>query len=324
MRVIVIGGSGHIGTYLIPRLVEAGHTVVNVSRGLREPYQAHAAWKMVKQVVVDKDAEEAAGIFGQRILELQPDVVMDMICFRLASAQQLVEALRGHIQHFLHCGTIWTHGHSTVVPTVEDQPKQPFGEYGIQKAAIESYLLNQARRHGFPATLLHPGHIVGPGWAPLNPAGNFNVEVFSRLARGEELTLPNLGLETVHHVHADDVAQSFMQAMVNRSAAVGESFHVVSPAAVTLRGYAEAMASWFGQPSRLKFLGWEDWRKTVSDEDANSTWDHIAHSPNCSIAKAQRMINYQPRYTSLQAVQESVRWLIENDRIDTGFVRANS
>jgi nucleoside-diphosphate-sugar epimerase len=84
------------------------------------------------------------------------------------------------------------------------------------------------------------------------------------------------------------------------------------------------MASWFGQPSRLKFLGWEDWRKTVSDEDANSTWDHIAHSPNCSIAKAQRMINYQPRYTSLQAVQESVRWLIENDRIDTGFVRANS
>lgn len=324
MRVIVIGGSGHIGTYLIPRLVEAGHTVVNVSRGLREPYQAHAAWKMVKQVVVDKDAEEAAGIFGQRILELQPDVVMDMICFRLASAQQLVEALRGHIQHFLHCGTIWTHGHSTVVPTVEDQPKHPFGEYGIQKAAIESYLLNQARRHGFPATLLHPGHIVGPGWAPLNPAGNFNVEVFSRLARGEELTLPNLGLETVHHVHADDVAQSFMQAMVNRSAAVGESFHVVSPAAVTLRGYAEAMASWFGQLSRLKFLGWEDWRKTVSDEDANSTWDHIAHSPNCSIAKAQRMINYQPRYTSLQAVQESVRWLIENDRIDTGFVRANS
>lgn len=324
MRVIVIGGSGHIGTYLIPRLVEAGHTVVNVSRGQREPYQAHAAWKMVKQVVVDKDAEEAAGIFGQRILELQPDVVMDMICFRLASAQQLVEALRGHIQHFLHCGTIWTHGHSTVVPTVEDQPKQPFGEYGIQKAAIESYLLNQARRHGFPATLLHPGHIVGPGWAPLNPAGNFNVEVFSRLARGEELTLPNLGLETVHHVHADDVAQSFMQAMVNRSAAVGESFHVVSPAAVTLRGYAEAMAAWFGQPSRLKFLGWEDWRKTVSDEDANSTWDHIAHSPNCSIAKAQRMINYQPRYTSLQAVQESVRWLIENDRIDTGFVRANS
>jgi nucleoside-diphosphate-sugar epimerase len=322
MRVIVIGGSGHIGTYLIPRLVDAGHIVVNVSRGQREPYQPHAAWKSVKQVAVDKDAEEAAGIFGQRILELQPDIVMDMICFSLASAQQLVEALRGHVQHLLHCGTIWTHGPSAVVPTIEDQPKHPFGEYGIQKAAIESYLLDQGRRHGFPATLLHPGHIVGPGWSPLNPSGNFNVEVFSRLARGEELTLPNLGLETVHHVHADDVAQSFMQAMVNRSIAVGESFHVVSPAAVTLRGYAEAMAAWFGQPARLKFLGWEEWRKTVSEEDANSTWDHIARSPNCSIAKAQRMIGYQPRYSSLQSVQESVRWLVDNGKVDAGLVRA--
>ena len=32
-------------------------------------------------------------------------------------------------------------------------------------------LLAEARRTGFPATALHPGHIVGPGWAPLNPAG---------------------------------------------------------------------------------------------------------------------------------------------------------
>ena len=30
MRVVIIGGSGHVGTYLAPRLVEAGHEVVNV------------------------------------------------------------------------------------------------------------------------------------------------------------------------------------------------------------------------------------------------------------------------------------------------------
>ncbi len=36
----------------------------------------------------------------------------------------------------------------------------------------------------------------------------------------------------------------------------------------------------------------------------------IAHSPNCNIAKAQRLLDYRPRYTSLQAVQESVTWLI--------------
>ena len=33
MKVIVTGGTGHIGTYLIPRLVEAGHEVICITRG---------------------------------------------------------------------------------------------------------------------------------------------------------------------------------------------------------------------------------------------------------------------------------------------------
>jgi nucleoside-diphosphate-sugar epimerase len=312
MRVIVIGGTGHVGTYLVPRLVEAGHDVVVLSRAERQPYRPHAAWAAVERVNIDRTAEERAGAFGSRVAALRPDIVIDMICFTPESARHLVEALRGRVQHFLSCGTIWVHGYSTQVPAVESLPRRPFGEYGVQKAAIEAYLLDQARRHGFPATILHPGHIVGQGWAPLNPAGHFNPQVFARLARGEELALPNLGLETVHHVHADDVAQSFMQAIAHWSAAVGESFHVVSPAALTLRGYAEAVASWFGLPARLRFQSWDEWRASVAEEDAEMTWDHIAHSPNCSIAKAHRLLEYNPRHSSLQAVRESLDWLIEH------------
>ena len=311
MRVVIIGGSGHVGTYLVPRLVEAGHEVINITRGQREPYQSHAAWKQVQQVVIDREASEATRSFGPQIRSLQPDVVIDMICFTLQSTRELVEALRGQVQHFLHCGTIWIHGPSVVVPTTEEQPRCPFGDYGIQKAAIEAYLLNESRRNGFPATALHPGHIVGTGWEPLNPAGHFNPQVFAQLARGEELTLPNIGLETIHHVHADDVAQSFTQAIANWSSAVGESFHVVSSGALSLRGYAESVSAWFGQTAKLKFMPWEEWRNTVTAEEAQATWDHIAHSPNCSIAKARRLLNYEPRYTSLESVYESVNWLIE-------------
>jgi nucleoside-diphosphate-sugar epimerase len=312
MRTVIVGGKGHVGTYLVPRLVEAGHAVVCITRGKREPYLPNGAWKWVESISADRAAEEADGSFGRRIAALKPDVVIDMICFKLDSARQMVEALRGQVQEFLHCGTIWVHGPSAVVPTTELQPRHPFGDYGIQKASIEAYLLDEARRNGFPATILHPGHIVGQGWAPLNPAGHFTPQAFARIARGEELALPNLGLETVHHVHADDVAQAFMQALANWSSAVGESFHVVSPQALTLRGYAEAMFAWFGQPAKLSFVPWPEWRKTVTQQEAEMTWDHIAHSPNCSIAKAQRLIDYRPRYSSLQAVQESVSWLIEH------------
>jgi nucleoside-diphosphate-sugar epimerase len=324
MRIVVIGGSGHVGTYLVPRLVEAGHEVVSISRGQREPYQVHPAWHCVEQVALDREAEEAEGTFGERVLGLDPDVVVDMICFTPASARQLVEALRGRISHLLHCGTIWVHGHSTQVPTTEDQARRPFGEYGVQKARIEAYLLDEARRGGFPATVLHPGHIVGPGWAPVNPAGNFDLTVFERLAKGEELTLPNLGMETVHHVHADDVARAFGLALDSWGVAVGESIHVVSPAALTLRGYAEAVAWWFGVPARLRFVPWEEWREDVSEKEAEGTWDHIAHSPNCSIAKAERLLGYQPRYSSLQAVRESLGWLIEHGEVEAQWTSKSS
>jgi nucleoside-diphosphate-sugar epimerase len=315
MRAVIIGGSGHIGTYLVPMLVELGHEVINLTRGQSQPYLPHAAWNSVQSIVVDRNGEDQAGSFGARVKSLQPDVVIDLICFTEASAKQLVEALRGGIQHFLHCGTIWIYGHSTQVPATEDQPRRPFGEYGIQKAAIEAYLLREARVNGFPATMLHAGHIVGPGYAPLNPAGHFDPNVFVQLARGEELALPNFGMETVHHVHAADVAQAFLKAITRHSASVGESFHTVSPAALTLRGYAEAVASWFGKEVKLKFLPFDEWRKTVPEKDATATWEHIYRSPNASIAKAQRLIDYQPRYTSLQAVYESVMWLIDNGRI---------
>lgn len=306
MRVVIIGGTGHIGTYLTPRLADAGDTVICVCRGLKAPYSPHAAWQSIQKLTLDRDAEEAAGNFGEKIAALDPDVVIDLTCYRLESAEQLVAALSGKIQHFLHCGTIWVHGHSSEVPTIEEAPKHPFGEYGLRKLAIEQFLLTKARRQSFPVTVLHPGHLVGIGWNPINPQGNFNPSVFSHLAAGKNICLPNLGMETVHHVHADDVALAFLCAISRRSVACGESFHVVSPAALTLRGFAERMSSWFGRSPEITFLPWEQWKETVSEKDARATWDHIAHSPNCSIAKARTLLCYAPRYTSIEAVQEAV------------------
>jgi nucleoside-diphosphate-sugar epimerase len=312
MKVLVIGGSGHIGTYLVPRLVEKGHDVRVITRGKREPYRPHGAWKSVEIVRLDRDDEEKRGTFGRRVRDLGADVIVDLICFEPESARSLVEAVRGSVQQLLMCCTVWVHGHSVQVPTVESQPRRPFGDYGIKKEAIERYVLGESRRNGFPGTVIHPGHIVGPGWPPVNPAGNFNPKVFQALAKGEELALPNLGLETVHHVHADDVAQVFEKAMERWSAAVGESFHAVSGAALSLRGFAEAAASWFGKEARLSFLPWDEWKKTVPEEDAEMTWDHIAHSPSVSIQKAKDLLGYNPRYSSLEAVREAVEWLVEH------------
>jgi len=284
--------------------------VIVASRGQREPYIPDPAWKEVRRVEIDRTGEDAAGTFGSRIAKLEADAVVDLICFTPASAQQLVDALQPRRTLLLHCGTMWVHGRPTSVPVTEDAPRHPFGDYGIKKAAIEKLLLDATRRGDARAVILHPGHLVGPGWRPVNPAGHFNPGVFTRIAHGETLQLPNEGMETVHHVHADDVAQAFELALARADDAVGESFHVVSPAPLTLRAYGEAMFAHFGQPARLEFLPWEEWRPTVTEDEATATWDHIAHSPHGSIAKARQRLGYAPRYSSFEAVVESVDSLI--------------
>jgi len=158
-RIVVIGGSGHVGTYLVPALVERGHAVVNVSRGTAAPYRPHPSWKTIEHVVVDRRAEEAEGKFGSRIAGLNADVVIDMISFELEGTQQLVEALRGKIEHYLFCSSIWVYGHATSVPSTEGDPTNAIDTYGVNKAKIEAWLSQQARRDGFPATCFRPGHI---------------------------------------------------------------------------------------------------------------------------------------------------------------------
>jgi nucleoside-diphosphate-sugar epimerase len=314
-RIVVIGGSGRVGTHLLPMLVEQGHEVVNVSRGKAAPYRHHAAWKLVEQVSVDRRAEEAEGKFGARIADLKADIVVDMITFQLEGAQQIAEALRGRIDHYLFCSSIWVYGHATAVPSVETDPANAIDTYGSNKANIESWLVKQAGTDGFPATAFRPGHIVGEGWPPINPQANPNPEVFSRIARGEELALPNLGLEMVHHVHADDVAHWIVCAIQNRDASIGEVFNTVSERALTLRGYAEAMFRWFGHEPRLTYAPFEDWKRGLSEADAKASWGHVMRSSCVSIEKSRQRLGYRPRFTSLEAVKQSVTALIASGKV---------
>jgi nucleoside-diphosphate-sugar epimerase len=316
-RVVVIGATGHIGTYLVPRLVRGGHEVIAVSRGTRGPYQESPLWDAVTTVAADREAEDAAGTFGARVAELRPEVVIDLICFTEASARQLVEALRPSRPLLVHCGTIWVHGPALRVPVTEDEPRTAYGEYGTGKVEIEELLHKETRSGGVPAVVLHPGHISGPGWPVITPAGNLDSAVWTALATGQPLVLPDHGLGVLHHVHADDVAQAFERAL-NRPAAIGASFHVVAGQAMTQRGLAAGAAEWFGREPALEFVEWDEFTRRVGSEHAQVTREHTFRSITASISRAREVLGYEPRYSSLDALREALTWLVANGQADVG------
>jgi nucleoside-diphosphate-sugar epimerase len=313
MRIVVLGATGHVGSYLVPRLVRAGHDVVAASRGTREPYHPDPAWAGCARVVLDRDATDAEGATAARVLAYRPDVVVDMVCFSPESAGQLVEGLRGNVELLVHCGTVWTHGVSTSLPMSEDDPKFPFGDYGVGKHAIEQLLAAEHAAGGLRSTVIHPGHISGPGWRVINPVGNLDPRVWATIAAGEELVVPGDASATMHHVHADDVAQLFELALDQPERAVGESFHAVSPRALTVRGFAEAAYGWWRHEPRLRAVGWEEYRAQTSDEHADASWQHLYRSQVCSIAKPVERLGYAPAWSSAEAAREAVTWLAEHD-----------
>lgn len=313
-RIVVIGATGHVGSYLVPRLARAGHEVVALSRGEREPYVTAPEWRAVERAIADREAEDAAGTFGERIAALGPDAVVDMLCFTPASAEQLVASLRASRPLHIHCGTIWVHGAAARVPVTEDEPRTAFGEYGTGKAAIEALLHRETIAGGVPSVVLHPGHITGP-WPSITPAGNLDADVWRRLAVGETVALPELGLGILHHVHADDVAQAFQRALA-RPAAIGASFHVVAEQAMTLRGLAEGVAGWFGRDANIELVDWPEFERRVGRHHASVTRDHVGRSIAASIDRAREVLGYRPRYSALEALRDSVGHLAAAGELD--------
>jgi nucleoside-diphosphate-sugar epimerase len=167
-----------------------------------------------------------------------------------------------------------------------------------------------------PSVVLHPGHISGP-WPSITPAGNLDLDVWRRLATGEPLALPGLGLGVLHHVHGDDVAQAFERALT-RPAAIGSSFHVVSEQAMTLRGLAAGVAGWFGREPVLEFVEWAEFERRVGAGHAEATREHVARSIAASIDRAREVLGYRPRFSSLDALHESLRRLVADGEVDVG------
>jgi len=59
----------------------------------------------------------------------------------------------------------------------------------------------------------------------------------------------------------------------------------------------------------------------VSASASEETWDHIAHSPSVSIDKAKRLLGYSPTYTSIEAIRQSLAWLVANNDLNAAGLR---
>src|SRR5205085_1762654 len=134
-------------------------------------------------------------------------------------------------------------------------------------------------------------------WMPIGPAGNLDPGVIDSLRADGSCVLPDRGAETIHHVHAADVAALHQACLELPDAATGESFNSVCTQALTLRGYAELVAGHFGHEPRLELLPWAEFAARTDPEEAHTTMEHIGRAPMFSMEKARTVLGFVPAHS---------------------------
>ena len=303
-KAVVIGATGHIGSYLVPELVQAGYDVVAMSRGNRAPYTAQRAeWRSVEQVRCSR--EEGVAIAAG----LQPDVICDLVPYTAADAGALVDCLRAEgiaeQVRIISIGSIWIYDQKLEIPVTEEHPRTATDDYGRGKIETERYLLNEHRNNGLRVTILHPGHICGSGWMPVGPLGNRDPQVIRDIIAGRPILLPEHGQATLHHVHSEDIARLTL-ACLNNDRSIGESFHSVCETALTLFGFAEGAYRHFGQTPAEEFVSYSEFLSRIPKEHVADSAEHIDHSPMASMAKAKALLGFTPKHSAMDTVLEAI------------------
>jgi len=297
MQVAVIGGTGHIGGFLVPQLVELGCEVVVATRG-RRPKPAGKAWERVRLLALP--AERAPAFLAQQ----KPDVLIDIV---QQQATGYYEAMRGRVRQFIWCGSLWMLGPPAVVPT----PEVRFGPAlveGYQRRVEELVeLQHRCRRDGAAFTAILPPNIAGPGKVPLDPAGGRSVEVHRSLAGGEAVTLFEGCNTLIGPCDAEDVAAGFRLAVERPDAATGEMFNVGSEHALTAEQLVAVYADIYGVHIPVRTVPFETFcREVVPDAAARN---HFIHHMCPDITKARRKLGYRPRHSPAEALARAVEWM---------------
>lgn len=314
MKAVVTGATGHCGSYLVPELVRMGYEVYGISRGMRSPYTAgDPAWEKVKMITCDRRDSGDFEAVGKIVSEIEPDIVCDLISYSLDEIKGLCGPILKKPDlcrklHIIQVGTIWVYGVKRYVPVTEDHERNGLSEYGINKAIIERYLHGLSGKGVVRTTVIHPGHISGRGWVPINPQGNLNIEVYKDIMTGREVILPDFGLSTLHHVHSADITGMIKACILNPERSTGETFNAVTEKAVTLEGFAQMLYEHYGHEPKIKCVSRGEFSQLVSESDYRVSESHLIHSSLCSAEKAKKVLGYTPKYNTIETILDCLSW----------------
>jgi len=303
MKVIVFGGTGWVGHHIVLAFASAGHDVFICSRGKKNTYEAEIP-KSIPHIRADKSSEaDMARVFSEPY-----DVVVDSVPSD-ASIELVVKHAR-RLKRYLHCSSTGGYAPLPFIPGDETMPYDHFMGGWRNKAVMDARVMDLFHRQGFPATVIRPPYITGPGMLPIDNFGGRRQDFITDILEGKALVLPNDGQALLQPIHVRDLGHAFLLA-ASTPAAVGQIYNICLEKAVTITRYLQITAAALGREVKIEYMPVAEMIESYGDptDERWERWLRFFGTHMCyDIRKARVQLGYVPHCTTEEAIEETARW----------------
>lgn len=294
MKILVIGGTGHVASFLVPQLQEAGHEVVIGSRNIKQTSQSAK--------IIQCDGNDLSSLIP--LADKGFEVVIDFP----GTARNTFEAFQDTASHVIACGSFWMYGYPKTVPTPEITQDECIFETYAKRYQEILQMIEESGRKKAVFTAIMPPNICGPYKIPIETMGGRDIEVHKKLQSGEKVYLPDGPEALIGPCDASDIAKLFYLAVENREKAAGQIFNVGAKNSVTATELVKIYSQIYGVDIPVERVSWEEYRKI--NPAVSSYWHFYAHMlPD--ISKAQKLLNYSPQYDTKETLTRAVEWMFK-------------
>lgn len=306
-KVLVTGAGGFIGSHLTTDLVRQGHSVVALDLHLDRLSQlaTGGSVNLWEGDVADPETQKRAVAGADTVFHLAAAHLGATVPERefwrvnVDGVRTLVDAAReAGVRRFVHCSSVGVYGHVEHPPADEDSPCAPDLAYETTKLEGERIVLEAVRQHGFPAVVLRPVWVYGPGCP--------RTEKLFRAVKKGRFIVGGRGSGLRHCVYIKDMIRAFRLASESETA-IGQVIIVGDAKAVTVRQLVDLIAELTdAKPPRsiplpvLHAIGLlaELAYKPLGKEPPISrrTAKFFTANTSFSIARARKLLGYEPQY----------------------------
>jgi nucleoside-diphosphate-sugar epimerase len=251
MKVLLIGGTGIIGSGIVKHLLVRGADVTVYSRGRR----ARALPATVTAIHGDRSERTK---FEDCFRRSRYDVVIDLTCFTPADAVSTTRAFGGRCAQLQFCSTVCVYGPRLPPHVVVDEscPTEPTSSYGQNKLFCERIFEHGHEQGFFELTIVRPSHTYGPG-GPLIDQLEIDGTAWDRVVRGLPVLCAGDGLGLWQSTHSDDCGKLFAYAAFNPRT-FGQVYNATGDDVLTWREYYRLASAALDARATLVFapVGW--------------------------------------------------------------------